>query len=92
MKFILVVLMTVGLMFVTACPELGNSAAAPNVNNLTPTPEVYGTPQKKSGESTSEIAVFDLILTPYEKKQKKIYDEVFSFYGWAKIKKARNST
>lgn len=87
MRFVSIVLMFVGLLFVSACPELNNKAAQSNVDDLASTPKIDNTAQKKSDESIPEIAVFDLLIAPDELNQKKISDEVEDFYGSAKIEK-----
>lgn len=87
MRFILLFSIIIGLFCFSACPDLRNSTAQSDVNNSAAIPKVDITPEKKPEESSPEITVFDLILSPYGKKQNKIYNEVEVFYGSAKIEK-----
>lgn len=84
MKFVLTTLSAVGLLFCSACFELTHSATNSSINAPSP-PKIDGSPDKKLNGLNSEMLVFDLVLSP-EKKQEKVYHEVFDFYGSAKIK------
>jgi len=87
MKFILLTLAVVSLLLGSACPELKNSVVNSKDKMASPTPKVENSLDKKSNSLNQGITVFDLILAPFEKNQKKITGRVFSIYGSAKIKK-----
>ena len=73
-------------LFAAACPEAKNLSASSNIADAAaPSSDDDNAAHKKSDDSAEQIAVFDLLLSPFEKNQKAVVEEVSEFYGAAKI-------